>query len=313
MLQVPRIDFLSMNFANIVKVVSSSPAYLFDGPQFAVQSTVPGAAARSAILDIPAPHANSSWSLDFDGPALSCANVNTDMYTNITDNIFTVLNATDCQSSFGYLAWTTSDSDNGPLPFTQGNYTLQSTPYLDSPTVGLGPQSPTDNYGNAVRPLSLYVAALPNMVYDFGGSTPCSISARQQVTNATVVGCILQNASYTANFNFVDSVQSIQVERQQVYNNVSYLSGVAGAIFLNASYPNGTVIPGQFNTTMVATFAYEAVMNMFNSLLLGDISMRYQGAELINTSVAMTPLIQTKVLARPIHPSLLGPPGLVTC
>ena len=296
-----------MNFANVVKVVSTSPDYVFDGPQFAVQSTVAGSAARSAILDIPAPHANSSWSLDFVGPALSCKNVDADMYTNITDNIFTVLNATNCQLSFGYLAWTTSVSTNGPLPFTDGNYTLQSSPFPDSPAGGLGPIYASDEYDNADQPLSLYVAALPNMIYTFGGPTPCGISARQQVTDATVVECILQNASYTANFSFVDSVQSVQVERQQVYNNVSYLDGVAGAIFLNATDANYTIIPGQFNTSMVATFAYEAVMTMFNSLLLGGISMQYYGAEVINTSVAMTPLIQTKVPERSIHPFPTAP------
>ncbi len=306
MLRVPQIDFLSMNFANVVRAAALSPQYEFDGPQFAVQAAVAGAMAGSTILDIPAPYPNSSWSLDFVGPALFCDSVDADLYTKITQNIFTVINSTLCLTSYGYLAWTSSNSTEGPLPFTGGNYSLalDSPISLNSPAIGLGPISPVDNSGIPEQPLSLYVAALPNMLHDFPSIEFCNTSALQQVTDATVVECILRNASYAANFTFVDGVQSVQIERQQVYNDVHYINAVAGAIFLNASYPNGTVIPGEFNTPMVANFAYEAVMNMFNSLLLGDISLEHQGEELVNTHMAMTSLIQTKVLERSIHHSL---------
>ena len=148
-----------------------------------------------------------------------------------------------------------------------------------------------------IRPLSLYVAALPNMRHILltkGSSIECDGSGSKQVANATIVECILGNASYVADFRFVDAVQEVHVERKTIHNNVSYLSGVAGIAFLNVSLPGK--ITDKYDTARVANFAYQAVMNAFNSLLLGDIYFRlsYDG-EVANTSMAVTPLINTKV------------------
>ena len=266
-----------MNFADVNTMNGLSPFYTFEGPQTAVQATVTGAIVGSKISDLRAPHPNCTWSLDFVGPALSCDVVNQDLYKKIMRNVETNQGA---QTTFGYLAWTTSDSSNNSLPFTQN---LKSGAYTDSPAIPIGPISPLDSNDFAEKPLSLYVAALPAMQATQGEPAP------------TIVECILQNVSYAANFSFINGVQHVQVEKQKFHNNVHYLDGVGGAGLLNETTANLTITTG-FNTELVANFAYEAVMTAFNSLLIGDIAISSVRGLEVNTTVGMTPLVRSKEL-----------------
>lgn len=293
MLKVPQVDFKTMNFASVVKQQSSSPDYRYNGPQYSVQAAVAASMTGSKILELEAPAPNATWSLEFHGPALLCSNVDAELYTNMTNNIVS------CDTSYGYIAWTSSSAADDQLPFQEGG---QGS--LNTPAVGLGPQGDEADVSPA-RPLSLYVAALPNMLHSYNGLGSCyenisnpdqgyTSATLDQVSGATILRCVLGNASYSANFSSVDNVQSVSVERGQIYNNVSYLGGVAGAAFLNETYPNGT-ISKEFNTTMVENFAYQAVMNTFNSFLLGDIYTSYAFGGLVNTTMGMTALQNTKV------------------
>jgi hypothetical protein len=296
MLRVPQIDFKSMNFANVVAHESTSPDYEYNGPQYSVQAVVAESMTGSKILELEAPSPNSTWSLEFHGPALSCGNVDAELYASITNSIVS------CYMSYGYIAWTSSLTTDDHLPFNNGS--------LNTPAIGLGPQWEED--GSPEGPLSLYVAALPNMLNTTDndpGECYVNISNPSQgfanatlhkVSDATIVQCVLGNASYLANFSFVDNVQSVSVERGQIYNNVSYLDGVGGAVLLNATYPNGTMSK-EFNTTMVENFAYQAVMNVFNSFLLGDIYTTYYDGGTVNTPMAMTALLNTKVSSPDNH------------
>ena len=72
MTRVPNVDFLSLNFANMAKPSDLSIGFNYAGPRYAVDKVVTATATEGAILPISAPAANSSWTLEFPGPALSC-------------------------------------------------------------------------------------------------------------------------------------------------------------------------------------------------------------------------------------------------
>lgn len=286
-MRVPQVDFKSMNFAHIPQTTGGMESfYKYTGPQTSVKAVAEASMTSSMILDIQAPFPNSTWSLDFHGPTLICGKVDEESYKSITDNILA-----NCDASYGYIAWTPSSSADDRLPLNNGS--------LVTPGVGLGPSPISED------PLSLYVAALPNMLN--AGTVPVGANSSectdplnsmynytldkrvQSVSGATIAQCILGNASYVANISFTNNIQSIYIRRGQIYNNVSYVDSVGGASLLAASNGQG------YNTSLVETLAYQAVMNAFNSLLLGGIYNTYEQVNQVDTTMGMTALQDTIV------------------
>ncbi|KAL1962141.1 hypothetical protein VTN77DRAFT_545 [Rasamsonia byssochlamydoides] len=103
-MRIPQVDFTSLNFANMAPKRGQSPYFIYNGPQYAVQRVVVSTAAEGQILPISAPAANSSWLLNFAGPALSCNTLDGSLYNAIIENV---------------LAATETDGGNG-------TYTLRS-------------------------------------------------------------------------------------------------------------------------------------------------------------------------------------------
>ena len=84
-MQVPNIGFLNLNYVGSMNPpdfsgVSGSPmnlsvSYSYTGPSRDVVDIVQAVSASGRIQSIDPPRANTSWELDFHGPALQCANV----------------------------------------------------------------------------------------------------------------------------------------------------------------------------------------------------------------------------------------------
>jgi hypothetical protein len=290
-MRIPRVDFTSLNFANLAPVLGSSPAFTYTGPQYPVQRVVAATTTEGEILPISAPYANSSWLLNFHGPALNCNPVTSSLYSDIIQNVLVTMETNECFPSYGYISWTPDTSTNGSLPFNKnGNdtYTLRSGT--------LGPQ--VNSYASdgvvisSGPPLSLFVATFPKMATILGAG--CQ-SQSALLLNSTILQCELYNTSYIAKFTYINGGQMVDISLNGFFNDVPYLDSFGGVDPLGANYSNA------YNTTLVEMFAYEAVMDAFGRVMVGTIAsiLDSEAATVLqtNTSVMSTTLSQTKELA----------------
>ncbi|KAL6890776.1 hypothetical protein GGI43DRAFT_430389 [Trichoderma evansii] len=308
MTRVPQVDFTSLNFANLQGQMSLSPQYIYSNPQYPVLQVVAGSTAGGRILPISSPHQNATWFLKFPGPALSCESINerSALYANITNNILTAISAGDagsneaiCTQSFGYISWVpTTDSElrTSYLPFPGMSLNTSNTPYK-SPSQGVGPMD------RSTEPLTLLIAALPGMIQmDTGylclgqisknGSVSFTQWALDYVANLAITRCTMYNTSYEANFTYINNIQSINLTTKGSFNNVTSLTGVAGASPLQSLKSDGTYAD---NVTLVENLAYQAVMDAFGRMFVGAITYDLlQQKQIIATQMASTQLLGTK-------------------
>ncbi|KAI0109128.1 hypothetical protein GGR51DRAFT_512826 [Nemania sp. FL0031] len=309
--RVPKIDFTSMNFANAQSMQGQSPWHFYDSPQFDVQRVVTASATASQILPISPPSANSSWLLGFNAPALSCQTVSDSLVEEVRTNILDAMVAEGCTHSYGYLSWVpASQRSNASLPFeydsVKRSYNLRSAMLGPNNTNAYRAYDP--DFTLVPETLSLFVAALPNII-DNIGTPSCDTEEKgdrgraiAQVDGLTVAQCFLYNASYVVNFDYVDGVQSITPVVNGSYNDVSGPVDVAGAVPFLAQFPNGTYVPltadgtpTSFNTTLVETYSFAAVMESFGSVLVGSISSTPMGLD-TTCDMASTELLKTRQL-----------------
>ncbi|KAK0722211.1 hypothetical protein B0T26DRAFT_673934 [Lasiosphaeria miniovina] len=145
-----------------------------------------------------------------------------------------------CDTSCGYIAWTPSSDSQPPL---NGNS-------LNVPALGLGPLYDEES-GESPSPLTL---------------APTGQATARWLAQAT-----------KPHYGATTPQTFTSTRRTEPLSILSFLSGAAGVGFLNLTTPDGAIIAG-FNKTMVEVFAYQAVMNTFNSFLLGDIyDSRFRG------------------------------------
>lgn len=212
-----------------------------------------------------------------------------------------------CVISYGYIAWTPSgEGDNASLLFdfetVNGNYTLRTG------TLG---KMDYDNpgYGLPGAAFTFFIAALPGMV-SVRPTQGCLVNGSEragllsdwavdQISNATVAQCFMYNASYTANFSYVDGTQSISARTSSSYNYVAGGDLVGNPSMLTATFANGTYDLGTYNSTIVERYAYEAIMDSFVQMLVGSISNLAAGDGvnlILDTEIITTGLVNTKEL-----------------
>lgn len=308
---VPQVDFTSLNFALVATDDAATPALIYQGPQVAVQKAVILALTDGEIQPISPPNTNSSWELDFHAPAITCQAVNASLQQEITENIFDAINASypaseSCGVTYGYISWIPdSSTSNGLLPFTNssGNYSLRSG------TVGpQGEQFMASDgfpYPTSYSPLSIMIAALPNMYtgLDFANC----IGEKFALNDPTIFECSLYNATYISNFTYVNGQQNINTKLPlQFLNDVGYIAGAGGVYPFSASWENNGTAPDvqnpSYNTTFAEMFAYQAVMDAFGMAILGtvantNVALNAWALDATNTSVMTTVLLQTEELA----------------
>ncbi|KAE9368893.1 hypothetical protein N431DRAFT_382690 [Stipitochalara longipes BDJ] len=292
MARVPNVDFLSLNFANLLFHGGDS-ALSYTGPKNAVIRVVAATSAQGSILPISPQAPNSSWVLNFAGPSIDCTNVQGSALDDIKKNIQTVIAIDNCSTSFGYIGWTPSYTDfNNPklltLPFilSQNNtsYTFQGG--------SLGPLPVNLGFEAGPIPATFYAATFPNMTYNGGQLSPANCHQDlNPLPNATVVQCTLCNTSYQASFSFINGEQTVNVtQAETLYNMVKPYSTLAGdedyAIFSNYS-ANGTVIPNSWNTTKAQTLSYQAVMDSLGHILVGTIYNSWPDGALVSNSTSV--------------------------
>jgi hypothetical protein len=340
--RVPRIDFASTNFANLGSGLSVNTNFdddddltpdsiqvqpvvdqyhMYSGPMPEVQRITAGAATQGAISSIEPPSTNSSWTLEFHGPALVCDKVDQKLANYITQDVERVINASRISSFeyeglqyleatvYGYLSWTpgVNNSVEESLPFyrrdVNDTYALRTAslgPVTDG-VINIGGTS--SSFSTPQKPLgdgaslSLYFATFPHMVdYDIALEN-VHLTAR----DPTIVRCVLHNASYQTNYTYINGDQSIHVTDQNILNPMGYLAGV------DSNLANSSLF---HDSEVMEALSYQSIMEAFGSLLIGSISEYIQieninghaGAQnetdphTSNTSVISTALMETKEL-----------------
>jgi hypothetical protein len=307
MFRVPNVDFLSLNFANVQALRS---AFVYSSPRYAVDKVVAATVAQGSILPIKPPNGapNASWALDFAGPSIIFPDLQSPAVNSIQKNIQAAISIDNCETAFGYIAWTPSYILSGSA------YELYTLPFVLSPNNtsyslndgSLGPRPLGD--GLAPIPATFYAATYPNMTDENWFGTE-GLGCKEQASgggatnplqNITVIQCELHNSSYHALFSFRNGEQTIDVTMDKTpLNSVSpiFVLDMTSPYGSLANYSNGK--PIAYKTAEVETLSYQAVMASFGSVLVGTLwnSQGSNGGIVANgTSVISTVLGEAEEL-----------------
>ncbi|OQE37973.1 hypothetical protein PENCOP_c009G07293 [Penicillium coprophilum] len=321
--RIPRVDFTSANFATLGSItienatqVYWSTGYL--GPSSETQRVVNSVAAQGTILQIEPPAANSSWSVEFHGPTIVCDNVNQTLADHITQDVAQAINQSRSIENrawslwlYNYLSWAPeSDSLVDSTPFRYDNESDRYTERL----IPLGPQDRVtdfrsqlwgpENPGVEGPPLSLFVATFPHAL-DYTEFHQAVENVDNAVRNATIVRCVLHNASYQADLTYVNRDQTIHARDITVLNGVGYLQGVTNIDYGKAKISSNTSF--YHNAQLMESLSYMSIMEAFGSLLFGSIitgmavitnsrgdeNRTVSGTDNLNTTILSTSLLDT--------------------
>jgi hypothetical protein len=201
----PTIQFGNYTFANSVsenKQDDTGGSLNYAGPLAPVTRAVSQSLLASAVLPLTAPFPNSSYHVDFQGPALRCTEIEqgSALWTNQSMTIKEV--SVDPQRCFKYLAW----PGNSTFPWEKsGSYWS-----FDPPT------------GLTGSPLGFTVIAVGDA---------CTTTA---VPNITLVQCQMWNATYSANYSYNEGVQDVV---SKITSYETPFEGISSAFTSNA-YPD---------------------------------------------------------------------------
>lgn len=300
---MPVVDFNSLNFAFLPDYTNKADfAFVYQGPQYAVTKVATATAAQGSIMPLSAPHPNSSWILEFFGPAVTCDDVSTPLRDQILDQVKSVFRSFNCSSSLGYLSWLSINETN-LLPYEEdpdGMFHLREA----------STKMEVDRliYEEAVRGQpQVFVATFPGVIPVFSqhGTASCSTSTpAAQVANATLISCQLFNTSYVSRISFENGVQAMDIHDTKPYEKVIALDVVHGKDLtpsVNITYEDGSETQIYvYNTTMGRILAYQSVFDAFGKILAGVISSSPGSgsiAETTDTTIMSTVLSDTEELA----------------
>jgi hypothetical protein len=299
MMQVPSLDFASLDFTG--PVPEGTAGFCFKEPSQSVQRVAAAVGAQGEILSIPAPVSNSSWTVDFWAPSLNCQDVQGDessaIWSNILDNWG---NVSDCQQSYGYLAWAPSNESSLPFIADTNN---NSAMILQSGLLNYGITATTYI---ATIPQMLNFAFIPSdaatqeqcrffgsnsLIYTYpisdsqclpGIPTPECYGQQAWTANATLLRCDLMNASYTADFDYTSNSQAIRIAKRSNEGQ----SAVTPHECVSMPKSNDTTVRTsnglrcesttgscQFDQASMKLFSYQSIAYAFNKLILGSITL----------------------------------------
>jgi hypothetical protein len=320
---VPNLDFRTLVFDGSIPAIvgSNNGVYQYAGPNVEAQGIAAAVASLDAILPITPPSVNSSWNIEFDGPALQCSNIDGDQAQSILENIIDYTSS-NCATPLGFIAWSQVPAgDNISMPFVSasGNRSLQLNVALsNSGYDDEGAENLTDATNSNA---SLCLAVLPQMVgetdmathtisiacetWQYGGTNPNTTGL---VGNATVLRCDLRNATHNVAYNFTNSNQQMNanmtyIQPSDTVRRVAavYGPGLLGGtthwcdtrLALGAEAANCTL-----DDSLLTRLSYQAIMDAFSDLIEGTLTMDQAGTGFVadGTSILSTSLLSTKEL-----------------
>ncbi|KAJ5827688.1 hypothetical protein N7447_004451 [Penicillium robsamsonii] len=253
-------------FAFVKSSLGASVSTVFD--QF-VWKSIHDQRTRIGIID-DLLSANSSWSVEFYGPTIVCDKaINTLKITgNDTWKLFL----------YNYLSLAPeSDTLVGSAPFQHENGSDTYTERL----LRLGPpvQDPSDvsrlwsskKPGADRPPLSLFVATFPHAL-EYTEFHQAVENLDRVVWNATILQCVLHNATYQVNLSDVNGDQTVHGDIT-VLNGVGHFGGVTNMDIEEGKLSSNTSF--LHNLQLIESASYQSIMESFGGLLFGSIGTRF--------------------------------------
>lgn len=338
--RIPHIDFTSARFASFIsgtipatnQSIQNMWISAYRDPTPETQRVVNSVATQGTIMSIEPPAVNSSWSVELHGPAIVCDKVNQSVTAYITKNVAQATNGSQehwpgnltyadySLTRYGYLSWapvadnlmdSTPFVHNGSGTFTQRLNKLGPIPRdpEDGRKIYSTPKQPMIDR----TPLSLFVAVFPHAMEN-PKHNEVSENVAAAVQNSTILRCTLHNASYQANFTYINGAQTIHMTDKTALNGISYLHGVTN---LDGPVPSSNT-SFMHNPRIMESLSYQSIMDAFGKLLFGSISTNmthyeYDEAGLegnvVNsmkqtTNILSTTLMETEEMS--IFPSIAG-------
>ncbi|KAK3625747.1 hypothetical protein LTR56_020251 [Elasticomyces elasticus] len=284
MVDVPQFDFANLDFTYAIRSYTEpsdglepgfwGPFY-WESPSLSVYTIASAVLGQGQILPIPAPASNTSWTLDFWGPALQCKSVEGALRDTIWVDLWNTFG--NQSNTWPFLAWAPTSESKGPPP----------------EVLYIAANSTQPNYMEFGDPATLMVATLPNMLKfavsggesirvlpnETSSGIQCEyfqVSTVQQLDDAmacdldsselrpsfafeeaSLLECNLVNTSYSADFTYTNGNQIIKVSKSltevssplTMLNTISLLENPSGDTNCPASlqqdnYPGGPDLYG---------------------------------------------------------------------
>lgn len=199
---VQTVNFRSPNFAH-----SFSPGHVttvgefvdvgYDGPLAPVTGAIAESLVAGKVIDVPAPHSNSTYHTEFYGPSLRCTEI--DRGNALWDNMAHILlNGTDREFFYYYISWPGNSTDS---------WELATSDSQDLSTESGRSQVALTVVGNA--------------------------RAEQSLTKFTMIQCHLWNATYAVDFRYDEGIQSVS---SNITSYLQAVDGSVAATYENDSY-----------------------------------------------------------------------------
>ncbi|KAI5366053.1 hypothetical protein Slin14017_G036930 [Septoria linicola] len=311
-----------------------SAEYTYDGPGSTVRRIAQATAAQGAILAVEAPAPNSSWTMSFSGPHLSCQPV-----TEVTERIFQEsianysfgLNTSGtCRNAPGYIAWSPPTCASCEIndeevdarrvaPFTQP----RASRTADVNSWVLNSWRYTDRFQSAPQSFYMFASVAPMQRYpEIMGSRACMIrdenitftqkaSKLVRSPETSMLRCDLYNATYKLDFEFINGAQTVTTQISEVDTEpVEFAHNVRGMAAESLDHTRCDMLSLRdtpFNeldctldTRVLQSLSYQAIMDSFTELLHGLVYIAYNAEDgenvVSNSSAPSTILVETKEL-----------------
>ncbi len=316
MQQVPNVDFSSLNY---VAPMTRPPQgdnselnteFLYKGASTNVQRIANQVAETGVMLPITPPYPNASYALEFYGPSLACSIVPDAIQSSV--HKFVISKIPDyCTAEpgvYGYSSWQNGMAAPG-LPsnlsssFSRLNSNGIALNVVAFPHMMELHPGTTGGYGIEPYPKACEPPADPENDY------------LERVADATMLQCVLRNATYQVTFNYTNAQQSIEISSEAINSNPinrrAYVRG-DGTAYTDDVHDgvDCSVLAGIFNdnvdpericlvdTHILKQLSYQGIFDAFANLFNGSIS-RPQGADstTVQTNVQGTILVDTPELS----------------
>jgi hypothetical protein len=263
MMEVPQVDFTSLNFAFMAgDAMNGRQVYTYKGPEHEIQRILYSTASAGQILPISPPAPNSSWNVAFHGPTLKCMPMSNTTLKDIFRPVPFL--AEPCSWDQLFLAWAPERGDPCPYKLADGEPGKSAdTPEFEFRYNSLGA------FGG--KPVTLFVgtpsAGLETSEEACERSTESKFDSNSIIfawlRSLPFIECTLYEASFTAGFEFVNGQQTVNISPQTLGDGILYTAG------------DGLYAP--INATSAKQLAYQAIMDAFSRIIIGTLSAYDQG------------------------------------
>ncbi|KAF5572748.1 hypothetical protein FPANT_12852 [Fusarium pseudoanthophilum] len=259
---IPLLDYNNMlNFAQFTGVGGVG----YYAPSSYVSRVLLSVASLGSILTFPAPFPNSSYSVDFHGPSISCSTPRNTTFAKLLAEA--VKKETCCGNSAGYVGFVPSTNT---VNSTEEGYALAGLRGAMNYSL-ISSQSTIDETGNSINASRLFVV-VPDI--------PASNTTTSYIMANKSIECALYNSSYAVNFTFDNGQQ-----------NISYRSKRLNGVRSSDAGLNEDKNSDRFN----AAVAYIALMDSLGKLLLGNLGISHYGVmQPVQTQIMSSVLMDAK-------------------